>query len=159
MIKVARRAYIEGSTPEEIFAALSDPKGISQLLPRVQKVEMLERDDAKQRAKLVTHMGFGGIFGTVRCEGDLSWVEPREIVFQVRNPLPVETRWMLEPAVNGTELRASMALDLGPMLGPMAAFVPAEQVSEMLATELESAIKAIAAKMRGRELRERAVAA
>jgi carbon monoxide dehydrogenase subunit G len=159
MIKVTRRAYIEDATPEAIFAALSDPKSIGQLLPRVQKVELLNRDDEASRARLVTHMGFGGIFGTVRCEGDLTWQEPREIVFQVRTPLPVETRWHLTAGVSGTDIQASMALDLGPMLGPMAAFVPAPQVSEMLAAELEAALRAVAAKMRERGLRERAVAA
>jgi carbon monoxide dehydrogenase subunit G len=159
MIKVTRRAHIEGATPEAIFAALSDPKSIGQLLPRVQKVELLNRDDAANKARLVTHMGFGGIFGTVRCEGDLTWVEPREIVFQVRTPLPVETRWSLTAGVSGTNIQTSMALDLGPMLGPMAAFVPTQQVSEMLAAELETALEAVAAKMRELQPWERAVAA
>lgn len=159
MIKVARRAHIEGATPEAIFIALSDPKRISQLLPRVQKVEMLNRDDAARTAKLVTHMGLGGIFGTIRCEGDLTWTENQEIVFQVRTPVPVETRWLLSAGVNGTDVRASMSLELGPMLGPMAAFVPEQQVSDMLAAELESALKGLARTMRDRGLQERAAAA
>jgi carbon monoxide dehydrogenase subunit G len=159
MIKVARRAQIEGSTPEAIFAALSDPQGIGQLLPRVQKVEMLNRDDVARKAKLVTHMGLGGLFGTIRCEGDLTWTEPSEIVFQVRTPLPVETRWSLAPTAAGTMVSASMALDLTPMMGPMAAFVPVQQVGDMLAQELETALRALAARMRDSNLRERAVAA
>jgi Polyketide cyclase / dehydrase and lipid transport len=159
MIKVARRAYIEGTTPEAIFAALSDPKSIGQLLPRVQKVEMLNRDDVARKAKLVTHMGLGGVFGTIRCEGDLTWEDNREILFTVRTPVPVETRWLLSSGVNGADVRASMSLDLGPMLGPMAAFVPVQQVSDMLASELESALKAIARQMRDEQLKERAVAA
>lgn len=159
MIKVTRRAYLEETTPEAIFAALSDPKSISKLLPRVQKVEMLNRDDVNGKARLVTHMGLGGIFGTIRCEGDLTWVEPREIVFKVRTPVAVETRWQLTPAVNGTEIMATMALDLAPILGPMAAFVPTQQVADMLAAELEAALKAIAAQLRDAGLRERAAAA
>jgi carbon monoxide dehydrogenase subunit G len=159
MIKVARRAYIEGTTPEAIFAALSDPSRISQLLPRVQRAELLSRDDVARTAKLVTHMGLGGIFGTIRCEGDLTWEENREIVFQVRTPLPVETRWSLAQGVNGTEVRASMGLDLAPMMGAMAAFVPVQQVSEMLAGELETALKALARQVRDEGLKTRAVAA
>jgi hypothetical protein len=159
MIKVARRAYIEGTTPEAIFAALSDPKSIGSLLPRVQKVEMLSRDDVARKAKLVTHMGLGGIFGTIRCEGDLTWEDNREILFTVRTPVPVETRWSLAPGVNGAEIRATMSLDLAPMLGPMAAFVPVQQVGDMLAAELETALKAIAKNMRDVSLQERAVAA
>jgi carbon monoxide dehydrogenase subunit G len=159
MITVTRRSYIEASTPEEVFATLSDPKGIAQLLPRVQKVEMLNRNLEMRSARLVTHMSLGGMFGTIRCEGDLTWVEPSEILFKVRTPVPVETRWTLTPAVNGTDLQATMALDLAPLLGPMAAFVPVDAVADMLARELESALKAITERSGGSNLRERAVAA
>lgn len=159
MINVTRRSFIEASTPEGVFAALSNPNEISRLLPRVQKVELLSRDVAAARARLVTHMSMGGIFGTIRCEGDLTWVEPREILFQVRTPLPVETRWTLSPAVNGTDLVATMGIDLGPMLGPMAAFVPTQSVADMLAKELEATLHAIKSRMIGMHLREQAVAA
>lgn len=159
MITVTRRNYIESATPEQVFEALSDPKTIGKLLPRVQKVEMLSRDEAARKARLVTHMSMGGIFGSIRCEGDLTWVEPREIVFTVRTPLPVETRWLLTPAVNGTEIQASMGLDLAPLLGPMAAFVPTQQVADMLVKELDATLKAIATNMAAARLRERAVAA
>jgi carbon monoxide dehydrogenase subunit G len=159
MIKVTRRAHVENATPEAIFAALSDPKSISKLLPRVQKVELLNRDEVNRKARLVTHMGLGGIFGTIRSEGDLTWDEPREIVFKVRTPVSVETRWTLTQAVNGTEIQATMALDLAPMLGPMAAFVPTQQVADMLASELDAALKAIASAVRETAPRERAVAA
>jgi carbon monoxide dehydrogenase subunit G len=159
MITVTRRSHIEATTPEQIFAALSDPKMIGQLLPRVQKVEMLSRDDVARKARLVTHMSMGGIFGSIRCEGDLTWEEPSEIVFQVRTPLPVETKWMLSPGVNGTEIIATMSLDLAPMLGPMAAFVPAKEVGEVLAKELDAALKSIAERVSTLGSRERAVAA
>lgn len=144
MITVVRRSYIQDVTPEEVFAALSDPKSLNQLLPRVRNVEMLNRNASS--ARLVTHMSLGGIFGTIRCEGDLTWTEPREIVFQVRKPLPVETRWVLSPAVNGTELQATMLLDLTPLLGPMAQFVPTNAVADMIGTELDQALKTIAAR-------------
>jgi len=159
MITVTRRSHIEATTPEQIFAALSDPKMIGQLLPRVQKVEMLSRDDVARKARLVTHMSMGGIFGTIRCEGDLTWEEPREIVFRVRTPLPVETKWALNPAVNGTEIVATMGLDLAPMLGPMAAFVPVKEVGEILAKELDAALKSIGERVTSAGLRERAAAA
>ncbi|NTU78746.1 MAG: cyclase [Chloroflexales bacterium] len=159
MIKVNRRAYLEHTTPEAIFATLSDPNGIAKLLPRMQKVDLLDRDDVNCKARLVTHMSLGGIFGTIRCEGDLTWVEPREILFKVRTPVPVETRWVLTSAVNGADIQATMTLDLTPMLGPMAAFVPTQQVAEILAAELDAALKAITNKMRDSGLRERAVAA
>lgn len=157
MIKVERRSFIENATPEEVFAALSEPAGLSNLLPRVRKVEMLSRSDSD--ARLVTHMALGGIFGTIRCEGDLTWTEPNDIVFKVRKPLPVDTIWKLSPAVNGTELLATMALDLSPILGPMAQFVPSEPVAEMIGKELDAALAAITARCANPEPLERAVAA
>lgn len=157
MITVDRRSYIEGVTPEEVFAALSDPKSLTQLLPRVRKAEVLSRGD--NSARLVTHMTLGGLFGAIRCEGDLSWVEPREIVFRVRTPLPVETRWVLTAGVNGTDLHATMLLDLTPLLGPMAQFVPTSAVADMIGAELEQALKTITERCGDLVQRERAVAA
>jgi hypothetical protein len=144
MIKVGRRIRIPGVQPEQVFALLSEQTVSGNLLPRVRQVELSERDNEARRAKLVTHMSMGGIFGTIRCEGELTWLDNREINFLVRTPLPVDTRWTLLPATDGTDLQASMGLDLQPLLGPMAAFVPEKQVSEMLISELEAALRAVA---------------
>lgn len=157
MIKVDRRSYIEIATPEEVFVALSDPKSVERLLPHMRKVELLSRRE--NSARLVTHMSLGSMFGTIRCEGIVSWVEPREIVFQVVKPLPLETRWVLSPAVNGTELHATMALDLSPLLGPMAHFVPNHTVSDMIGKEFDLALKEMSFRLRDSVARERAVAA
>ncbi len=159
MIKVTRRGTVEAATPEQIFAALNDPQGIAQMLPRVTKAELSDVDEAAGTAKLVTYMALGGIFGTIRCEGNLSWSEPNEIVFKVRTPMPLETRWTLTPALADTEVAATMFLDLTPLLGPMAAFVPVQQVAEMLSKELDMALKAVMAKCSGMNMRERAIAA
>lgn len=155
MITVSRRSYIESITPEQLFAALSDPALIGQLLPRVQKVEMLSRNEAAREARLATHMSMGGIFGSIRCEGDLTWQEPHEIVFKVLSPLPVETKWLLKPRLDGTEIQASMGLDLAPMLGPLAAFVPPREVGEILTKELDAALKTIAERLAPAHLHER----
>lgn len=159
MITVSRRSTIEATTPEEVFTALSDPDRISHLLPRMKKVEILNRDMEARTARLVTYMSMGGIFGTIRCEGDLTWEEPSDIVFKVRTPLPLETQWTLTPAINGTELYATMSLDLEPMLGAMTAFVPTQVVSDILGHELDAALKSISERTAGQKLRAKAVAA
>lgn len=156
MIRVIRRTQIDAATPEDVFTALSDPKELTQLLPRVRKVEMIERKETT--ARLVTHMALGGLFGTLRCEGNLQWVEPREIVFDVVKPMPVRTRWLLVPNATGTELQATMELDLTPLLGPMAQFVPTNAVSDMIASELETALKSIRTRMGASVRRERIAA-
>jgi len=159
MITVSRRSYIEDATPTDIFAALADPNQIGTLLPRFEKVELHNYNPLARTARMVTYMSMGGIFGTIRCEGDLTWVEPSEILFKVRTPLPVETHWRLTPAVNGTEIVATMSLDLAPMLGPVAAFVPVKMVSDILGGELDSALKTISENSTGKKLLDRAVAA
>lgn len=156
MITVNRRSYIEGAIPEDVFATLSDPHGLTRLLPRIRKAELL--DMKASSARLVTHMALGGIFGTIRCEGDLLWRAPRDILFRVRTPLTLETRWTLVPAVNGTDLQASMSLDLAPLLGPMAQFVPTDSVGDVLGNELASALQAITKRCRGMSLLERVAA-
>lgn len=160
MIKAVRRVFIAQTTPQAIFTALSDPQSIVEFLPRMKRAELLERDDEQRKARLVTFMGVGGFFGTIRCEGDLTWEENREIHFQVRTPLPVETHWMLTAEDDGVAVEAMMGLNLEPMLGAMAAFVPERQVSDLLAGELESALAALNKRMGeiGAHQHERAVA-
>lgn len=159
MITVSRRSYIEAANPDDVFAALSDPNRIGTLMPRFQKVELHDYDPEACSARMVTHMSMGGIFGSIRCEGDLTWVEPSEIMFKVRTPVSVETRWTLTAALNGTELFATMSLDLVPLLGPMAAFVPPQMVSDILGAELESALKTISEKSTEMTLRVKTIAA
>jgi carbon monoxide dehydrogenase subunit G len=160
MITVARRAFYDATTPEEIFETLGDAERISNLMPRVEKVELYDRDNEQRTARLVMNMAMGGIFGTIRCEGSLTWVDNREIAFDVRTPLPVSTRWELIEGVNGTEVRAQMSLNLVPLLGPMASFVPEKTVSDMLAGDLEKVLKGLAKELRQRpNLLERQVAA
>lgn len=157
MITVDRRSSVVDATPTEVFQALSDPGRIESLLPRMRKVEIIPRDT--DSARLVTHMAIGGGFGTIRCEGDLYWVEPHEIIFKVKKPLPVEMRWSLTPSIKGTDLKATLQLDLIPLLGPMAKFIPRESVIDMIGKELESALKELSRRLSHSVVRERAVAA
>jgi hypothetical protein len=125
----------------------------------MQKIEFF--DEQQNSQQVVMHIGIGGGFGTIPCEGTLSWDEPCEVRFTVRKPLPVETVWQIEPAVNGTELTISIQLDLEPMLGKMAHFVPKNVVREMMEKEMRHAVGQIPLRvkeLRQREL-ERAVAA
>ncbi len=159
MINVTRQAYLEGFTPAEIFATLSDTQALAHILPRVQRVEVTQRNNDTRTARVVTYMNIGGIFGTIRSEGELTWENDRAIRFKVRTPVQVETTWELVQVKTGTDIQLTTSLNLAPMLGPMASFVPTQQVSEMMATELETVLKALARRMRESKLRERAIAA
>ena len=153
MITVDRIRYIEAA-PEVIFAALSDTDRLIELLPRVRRIEFLER--GPNHARVATHMALGP-FGDIRSEGDLRWRNNREIVFSTRKPVAVESRWTLKPANGGTDLHAALSLDLSPLIGLLAAFVPPDQVMRMIAPDLDSALARIASRVEGR--RERAVGA
>lgn len=155
MITLTRSRTVAAS-PEEIFALLSDPNQLTTLLPRIQRVEVLERH--ADHARLATHMSLGHGFGTVRCEGELHWNAPHEINFTVQKPLPVQNNWSLVAVPDGTEISVTMSLDLAPMLGPFAQFVPTVAVSDMLSRDLEDTLNQIADAV-APALQERAVAA
>ncbi len=157
MITVNRRTYIHDAEPIEVFTALSDINSIENLLPRMRRVEVSARQ--QNQAHLVVHMSIGGPFGTIRCEGNLHWTEPGEVVFKVLKPLPVETRWAMSRAVNGTNVHASISLNLVPLLGPMVHFVPKEAVGDMIAKEFELALRELSLRVQHSPLRNQAVAA
>ena len=149
MISVDRTRHIN-ATPTAIFAALSDPDKLSGLLPRVRRIEFIERE--ANHARIATHMAFGP-FGEIRSEGEVHWQTDREVVFSSRLPLPVESRWTLTTANGGTNLRAALSLDLAPLIGPFAALIPPDQVMRMIAPDLDSALAEIASRVESRDER------
>jgi len=157
MIKINLRSHIKDAAPEDVFEALADRDGLKDLMPRMRKVEF--RDRTANSEQLVMHISVGKSFGTIPCEGTLSWVEPRQVTFQVQRPLPVEMQWAIKPAVNGTEMDIDMQLDLAPLLGPMAGFVPKQMVEEMIVKEMKHAIQRVALRVReGVQEKERVAA-
>jgi carbon monoxide dehydrogenase subunit G len=140
MIRINRTRYIE-ATPEAVFAALSDPNKLAGLMPRVRKVEMLDRQP--DRARIATQMTIGP-FSNIRSEGDVRWQAGREVVFSSRTPVPVEARWILTPCGSGTNLQAAFALDLAPLIGMLAALVPQQDVANMIGPDLDAALAEVA---------------
>jgi carbon monoxide dehydrogenase subunit G len=129
------------ATPEAVFAALSDPNKLAGLMPRVRRVELIDRQP--DRARIATQMTIGP-FSNIRSEGDVRWQAGREVVFSSRRPLPVEARWILTPSGSGTDLQAALSLDLAPLLGMLAAFVPQKDVANMLGPDLDAALAEVA---------------
>jgi carbon monoxide dehydrogenase subunit G len=138
---VVSRARHIAAPPDAVFAVLARPEGLAGVLPRVKKVEVLEQ--GASQARIVTHMQLTP-FNTIRAEGEVRWQGTREIVFRTTQPAGVETRLELRPTASGTNLYATLALDLAPMLGPLAAFVPHEQVAKAAGPDLDNTIDAIA---------------
>lgn len=143
MIEITRRRRI-ASTPAILFATLADPANLAGLLPRVRSIEILER--SADHARIATHMAFGP-FGTIRNVGEARWQTDREVTFSSRSPIFVESRWLLTPIGTATDVTATMRLDLAPLIGPFAAFVPADQVIQMIAPELDAALAALEARV------------
>lgn len=143
MIEITRSRTIAASAAA-IFALLAEPANLAGMLPRVRKVDILSRGD--NQARIATHMAFGP-FGTIRNEGEARWETDREVTFVSRSPVLVETRWTLVPDGAATCVQAQIRLDLAPLIGPLAAFVPSEQVITMVAPELDAALDALARKL------------
>jgi hypothetical protein len=146
MIDITRRLVIEGYFPEEVFSMLARPDVLAQLLPRLRKFEIAERRD--NQARLALSIAIGKRFGTVRFSGGLRWNEPHEILFLVRDPLPADVRWSIDPLQVGTRIQVDVSLDLKPWLGPMIHIVPKPIVREMVGSELEHALEKIATQLR-----------
>ncbi len=157
MIQIDTSTTVPQATPESIFSYLSDPEHLPQLLPRMRRVELAERSATS--ARLITHMELNEHLGTIRCEGDVNWNEPHEIVFTVQNPIILETRWNLTALGDDTALSASIMLDLRETLGPMALLVPSELVSNMVAADMKQALATVAEQCAGSGLREREASA
>ncbi len=140
MIIISRSRHI-AAPPAAIFAVLSDPNGLRDLLPRVSRVEFLER--GADHARIATYMDLTP-FGELRSEGDVRWHADRELVFTSRRPVPVEARWTLMPNSEGTDVTATLSLDLARLIGPLASFVPEEQVTNMVGPQLDAALMHVA---------------
>lgn len=140
MIQVQRERDIN-ATSQAVFAALADPQNLAGIMPRVRRIELLERGTAS--AKVVTYMALGP-FGDLQSRGDVYWQTDREVVFRSERPVTVEARWTLTEIAGGTKLRATLSLDLSPMIGPLAGLVPAPEVEKMIAPDLDAALAAIA---------------
>lgn len=138
-ITVRRMRYIAAS-PSAIFSSLCDPQELTELMPRVRRIDLLER--GPDHARVATHMALGP-FGEIRNEGTVRWQEGREVTFTSKRPIPVSTHWQLTPIDGGTEVEVSLTLDLTPMLGFMAAFVPSDQVINMIGPDLDTALRTL----------------
>ncbi|NJK81035.1 MAG: SRPBCC family protein [Chloroflexaceae bacterium] len=157
MIKFTLKKHIAYTAPQEVFETLSEPEGLKALLPRMRKIEFKNR--TAHKADVVMHIAIGQMFGVIRCEGQLAWVEPESLTFKVQSPLPVETVWKLTPARNGTDVHITMSLDLVPLLGPMAAFVPTDIVIEMMTNEIKHAMREVEARIQRTRAQNRPAAA
>jgi hypothetical protein len=135
MIHIHRIRHIDAA-PEAVFVALSDPSNLARLMPRVRQVDLIERQP--NRARIATYMTIGP-FANIRSEGDVRWQAGREVVFS-----SVEARWILKPSGSGTDLQAMLSLDLAPLIGVLAAFVPHKDVANMVGPDLDAALAEIA---------------
>lgn len=141
---ILERDRIIDAPVEQVYAALSDPQGLGRLLPRVTRLRM--QKTGENRANLTTWMQFP-VVGEVRTEGELTWQELKEVVYSSKSTLPVTARWVLTPEGQRTRLSGTLDLNLVPLLGPMAMFVPEQSVKDVMARELEKALNAIEAEV------------
>ncbi len=139
-IEIVRRRRI-AVPPERVFAILSSPANLAELLPRVRRVEMLER--SATRAHIVAHLALTPFY-TIRADGEVRWVTNREICFSAIEPAQVEACYQLEPDGDGTQVRATLRLDLSSMLGALGALVPDESIVALATPDIDATLAALA---------------
>ncbi len=142
-IRIVRQREI-ASSADRIFALLAEPSNLARLLPNVRSVELL--DQTAEHARVITTMSLGPLAG-FRVEGTVHWQPGREIVFRARAPLAVESRWLLIPVGSGTRVEVTLVLDLASVIGPLAAFVPADKVIAVIAPDMDATLAKIAAEV------------
>lgn len=138
---VIERSRSIAAAPGQVFALLADAKSLASILPSVERVEIVSQ--GQDSARVRTHMRMG-LLGAITSEGEVHWIHNRELIFSAPKPAKVMTHWTLTPDQQGTLVDVRMTLDLTPMLGPLADFVPSQSVSDMIAPDLERALNAIA---------------
>jgi carbon monoxide dehydrogenase subunit G len=148
MIKVTRKIRIESANPHDVFMVLSNPEGLTHLMPRLRKATL--EDSGEDKARLTLCVSVGSVFGTICFNGNLRWEEPEKIIFRVGKPVDAEIHWTLTPADEDTIVAVSISLDLAPLLGPMAGFVPQDMVSDIIGKELEHALREIDSRLEDR---------
>jgi hypothetical protein len=144
MIKVERHILIETVTPREVFAELSNPENLTTLLPRLRKATLDE--STNDSARLTLCITIGNMFGTICFGGHLNWVEPSEINFHVKKPIDAKIQWFLTPTNLGTNVNVVACMDISPLLGPMAFFVPNDMVGNIIGSDLEHALQQVASR-------------
>jgi carbon monoxide dehydrogenase subunit G len=146
---VLRRSRVLEASPAEVYGALSDPQGLGRLLPRVTRLRM--RKTGEHSADLTTWMQFP-VVGEVQTDGELAWQENQEVVYRSRSTLPVTARWTIAAHPEGALLTGELDLNLVPLLGPLARFVPEQSVKDVMAKELDKAIDALTSAVAARPI-------
>lgn len=140
MICVTCSRQINASA-SRVFSVLADPSSLAGIVPRVQRIAIVERK--ADSARVATELALGP-FGTLRSEGDVRWVADREVVFSTRRPVAVEACWTLVEHQGATLLHAALSLNLAPLIGPLTALVPANEVEKLIGPDLDAALAEIA---------------
>lgn len=145
MITLKHESTIAHARPEQVFRSLADPQGLTTLVPRLQEVHYTPTGE--RQAHIVMDVFIGVPFGTIRCEGTLTWEPDHTLTLTIHTPLPVRTHWLFHPDGSGTRLTIHFELNLAPLLGPFAAYVPTESVRHIIRTELRHAMNHVAQKL------------
>lgn len=138
MIQVERRKTIAAPV-DVVKAALSDVEHLDRLLRRVERVEV--QGSTAERARVTLALRTSR-FGVMRIDGEARLL-PNGTRFVAVKPLQIDSRWTVEARGDATEVTAQLAIELAPILGAFARFVPARMVESKLSQELDESLQAL----------------
>ncbi len=139
MFIVERKRSID-QPAERIKAIVADPAQLSRLMPRAERVEVLDRSENRARVAVVVRLGK---LGAQRVEGEARLLDDG-VRFVAVQPLQIDVRWTIVPRDQTTDVVVRLAAEAPAKLAAMARFIPQRMIEERIGVELESALTALA---------------
>lgn len=125
--------------PTQLIALLTNIDQLGQIVPRAERVEVLQRNEARARLAVTVRVPR---LGAQRVEGEARFLEDG-LRFIAVTPTQIDIRWTARPSATGSEIVLRLEADLAKFLGPLARFVPNQLVDRQVGEELEAAIDAL----------------
>jgi carbon monoxide dehydrogenase subunit G len=146
MIVIERKRMI-AARAEQVRAVLSDLDQLDQLLPRVERAEVLAQGESRARMAITLRLGR---LGTQRVEGEARVLDDG-LRFVAVDPFEIDARWTVLPRESQSEVVARVAVDLPRKLAAMIRLLPQRMIGERVGGELESALARLESLAQGRD--------
>jgi carbon monoxide dehydrogenase subunit G len=138
MIDTQRKRLISAPAGA-IREILVDATRMSQLMPRVEQVEV--QGATAERARITLSFRLGKL-GLQRVTGEARMLEDG-MRFVAVSPVQVDAHWTVQTRGDATEVIARLRIDLQKVLGAFSRFVPRRLVEQRIGQELETSLDAL----------------
>lgn len=149
MITVERKRSLPVAG-DRVREVLADIDQLHLLMPRVERVEVLARGEARARVALLLRLGR---LGAQRIEGEARLLDDG-VRFITVQPVEVDARWRVLPREGGCDVLARLVVELPRRWAGMMRLMPQRIVENRIGAELDGALDRLAGLV-GEQVRER----